>query len=405
MEICAESSDTWAPDVSELIIDAASVITPTERFAPGRVVVRDGIIEAVGVPSDVRIDGQAERIDATDLTLVPGFIDPHVHGCAGVDVMDATSDSIGRISRTLARYGTTAFLPTTVSSRSDVLGSVIERLGSVLHESFAGAAPLGLHLEGPFISIARRGAHRAANLQHPNPLLFAEWNKQSRGMLKLITMAPELDSAETVARLAHDSGVVVAIGHSDASYDEARDAIDKGACYAVHTFNAMRPFTHRDPGVVGAVLDDERVFAEIIADGVHVSPEVVRIFSRAKRVDRVILATDAISATGMPDGEYVLGTDSVRVTGGVCRDADGRLAGSTLTQDAALKNYIQWTGVRLEDALMGLTLNPARALKLDGRGQIAPGARADLVLLDSELHVVKTLVAGKIVVETNSWTN
>jgi N-acetylglucosamine-6-phosphate deacetylase len=405
METCEKSSDTWARDVSELIIDAASVITPTERFAPGRVVIRDGIIEAVGVISDVRIDARAERIDATDLAIVPGFIDPHVHGCAGVDVMDATTDSIGRISRTLAKHGTTAFLPTTVSSPADVLGSVIERLGSVLRESFAGATPLGLHLEGPFISVARRGTHRAASLQHPSPLLFAEWNKQSAGMLKLITMAPELDSAETVARLAHDSGVVVAIGHSDASYEEARDAIDKGACYAVHTFNAMRPLMHRDPGVVGAVLDDERVFAEIIADGVHVSPEVVRIFSRAKRVDRVILATDAISATGMPDGEYVLGTDSVRVTGGVCRDADGRLAGSTLTQDAALKNYIQWTGVRLEDALMGLTLNPARALKLDGRGQIAPGARADLVLLDSELHVVKTLVAGKIVVETNSWTN
>jgi N-acetylglucosamine-6-phosphate deacetylase len=271
----------------------------------------------------------------------------------------------------------------------------------VLRESFAGAVPLGLHLEGPFISLARRGTHRAANLQAPNPLLFAEWTR-SRGVVKLITIAPELDAAETVARLAHDADVVVAIGHSDASYDQARAAIDKGACYAVHTFNAMRPFTHRDPGVVGAILDDERVFAEIIADGVHVTPEVVRIFSRAKRIDRVILATDAISATGMPDGNYVLGTDSVRVTGGVCRDAEGRLAGSTLTQDAALRNYIQWTGARIEDALMGLTRNPARALKLAGRGEIAPGARADLVLLDQQLRVVKTLVAGKLVY---SWTN
>ena len=380
-----------------LVIDAGAILTPLERFSPGRVVIREGVIQAAGLPSDTPVRHEADRVDAADLTVVPGFIDPHVHGCGGVDVMDATLDSLNTISRGLARHGTTCFLPTTVSSPPDVLGSVLENLGVALDATLDGARAVGVHLEGPFISAKKRGTHRADNVQAPNPLLFAEWNRRAKGVLKLITMAPELERSEAVARLARDAGLVVAIGHSDATYAEARSAIDAGASYAVHTFNAMREFTHRDSGVVGAVLDDDRVFAEIIADGVHVSPEVIRIFARAKRPDRVVLVTDCTSATDMPDGEYMLGKDAVRVAGGVCRDAEGRLAGSTLRQDVALKNFMEWTGVRLEDALLGLTLNPARALKLSAYGSIGAGTRADITMLDSGLRVRKTLVDGKLV--------
>jgi len=209
-------------------------------------------------------------------------------------------------------------------------------------------------------------------------------------------MAPELPGAVTVADLARKSGVVVGMGHSDASFSESTAASDGGTRYAVHTFNAMRPLAHRDPGIVGAVLSDDRVFAEIIADGVHVAPEVVRIFARAKGPTRIILATDATSATGMPDGQYALGKSVVQVTEGVCRDAEGRLAGSTLTQDQALRNLIQWTGMRLDDALLGLTANPAEALSLEARGRIEPGSLADLTLLDKNLQVIKTFVAGKL---------
>jgi len=192
------------------------------------------------------------------------------------------------------------------------------------------------------------------------------------------------------------------MGHSNASFDEAAAAVDNGTHYAVHTFNAMRAFSHRDSGIVGTVLSDDRVFAEIIADGIHVSPEVVRIFARSKGRERILLVTDAISATGMPDGIYGLGTDTVQVRGGVCRDDEGRLAGSTLTQDAALRNFIAYSGMRLDDALFGLTLNPARALKLEGRGCIEPGAHADLVILDDALRVMKTIAEGRLVYERHS---
>jgi len=227
--------------------------------------------------------------------------------------------------------------------------------------------------------------------------LLSNWIQRSGGLVRLVTMAPELEGAAAIARLAQDSGVFLAMGHSDASFSQSIAAADAGTHYAVHTFNAMRPFSHRDPGIVGAVLSDDRIFAEIIADGVHVNPEVVRIFARAKGPARIVLATDATSATGMPDGEYALGNSSVQVQGGVCRDAEGRLAGSTLTQDRALRNLIQWTGMRVDDALLGLTANPAQALSLDGRGRIEAGAFADLTLLDKNLDVERTYVGGKLV--------
>jgi N-acetylglucosamine-6-phosphate deacetylase len=306
------------------------------------------VIEIVGATSDVRVDPAARRFEAPDFTLVPGFIDPHVHGCAGVDVMDARPDALHTVGGALARHGTTSFLPTTVSSPPDVLSAVIERLGLAISEPAAGAQPLGIHLEGPFISREKRGTHRADNVQLPNPALLSEWIRRSQGKLKLLTMAPELDGADAIAAAARSSGVVIAMGHSDATYAQACAAIDDGTRYAVHTFNAMRPFTHRESGIVGAVLADDRVYAEIIADGIHVSPEVIRIFSRVKPPDRVLLVTDAISATGMPDGRYVLGKGSIEMIQGVCRDSEGRLAGSTLTQDVALRNFIKWTGARLE---------------------------------------------------------
>jgi len=385
-----------------LVVDAGSVLSPVERFAPGRIIVRNGRIESVGRLSDVRLPEDAEHINALQLTVVPGFIDPHIHGCAGVDVMDASFSSMNTISRTLASHGTTSFLPTTVSAPPEILGSTLDRLDALFNEGFEGAKPLGIHLEGPFISEQKRGTHRAGNVQPPDQSLLSDWIARAHGTLKLMTMAPELDGANAVAQFARDSGVVVAMGHSDASFHEASSAADNGTRYAVHTFNAMRALSHRDSGITGAVLSDDRIFAEIIADGIHVSPEVVRIFARSKGRERILLVTDAISATGMPDGRYKLGTDSVQVQGGVCRDDEGRLAGSTLTQDAALRNFVAYSGMRMDDAVFGLTLNPARALKLEGRGIIEPGSHADLAMLDSNLRVVKTFAEGRLVFERHS---
>ena len=380
-----------------LVVDSDVVFTPFEKFSPGRVVVRGTHIESAGTRSDIRIPENSEHFSATGLTLVPGFIEPHIHGCGGVDVMDATSQSLEIIAKTLARHGTTSFLPTTVSAPIDILSAAVERLGSLLGKTFPGATPLGIHLEGPFLNVEKRGTHQPSNVRPPDPQLLSTWIERSHQSIRLITMAPELDVASKTADFARHQDVVVAMGHSDASYAEASAAADAGTRYAVHTFNAMRQFTHRDPGIVGAVLADDRIFAEIIADGVHVAPEVVRLFAKAKGPTRILLATDATSATGMPDGEYALGASHVQVQHGICRDAEGRLAGSTLTQDRALRNLLKWTDLRFADALLSLTANPAAALRLSERGRIEPGAIADLTLLDSNLEVVRTWVGGELV--------
>ena len=384
------------------MLDVGTVLSPYDKFSPGRVIIRGNRIEKVGIPSDMRLPDKATRFDAPNLTLVPGFIEPHVHGCAGIDVMDATRDSMGTICRTLARYGTTSFLPTTVSAPVEDLSSAIERLAALVHTPFAGATPLGIHLEGPFLNVQKRGTHQPSHVRLPDATLLSAWITRSKGTIKLLTLAPELEGAGAISNQARSSGVVVAMGHSDASHMEARAAADAGTRYAVHTFNAMRQFTHRDPGIVGTVLTDDRIFAEIIADGIHVAPEVVRLFAKAKGPARMLLATDGTSATGMPDGEYALGTKHVQVHDGICRDAEGRLAGSTLTQDRALRNVVDWTGMSLADALLALTVNPAAALSLEGRGCIEAGATADLTLLDQNLEVIRTYVGGAVVFDRSA---
>src|SRR5262249_5017773 len=234
--------------------------------------------------------------------------------------------------------------PSTVSSPPETLTNAVERIGSSMSRRFEGATPLGIHLEGPFIHPDKRGTHKRANVVPPNIDLFEKCVRASGNTVRLLTLAPEVEGAEALTIMAQHLDVTVAMGHSNATLEQARAAADRGICYAVHTFNAMRTFSHRDPGIAGAVLADDRIFAEIIADGVHVHPIAVQLFARAKGRDRVLLATDAISATDMPDGRYHLGSDIVQVVDGVCRDDEGRLAGSTLTQEVALKHLMDWTG-------------------------------------------------------------
>jgi len=399
--ISEEWSHTSGPVVSKTVfaIDAGTLFTPDVEHSPGRIIIEDELIADVGPAERIPVPPTATKIDTGNMIVVPGFIEPHIHGCGGVDVMEGTYEALNTVSRVLAHHGTTSFLPTTVSSSVEVLTSAVQGIGKLIGETFAGARPLGIHLEGPFINPNKRGTHKSANVRNPDIQLFREWTAASGSAIRLLTLAPELPGAAELTEEAKRSEVRVAMGHSNASFDEAQAAANHGVCYAVHTFNAMRELTHRDPGIVGSVLSDDRVFAEIIADGVHVAPAVIKFFARAKRAERILLVSDAISATGMPDGEYRLGMGTVTVAGGVCRDNENRLAGSTLTQDIALKNFLVWTGFSLQDALRALTHNPATALGLRGKGVLEVGADADITVLDASLRVMKTFVGGKLVFE------
>ena len=398
----APCSDISEADVSKgrlIAIDAGSLFTPEKKYSPGRLLIEGATVAALGAPESVPIPSGADRLDASQWFVTPGFIDPHIHGCGGVDVMDGSWESVNTVSRLLVRHGTTSFLPTTVSAPPDVLSHAVERLGVALSQPFDGATPLGIHLEGPFISTAKRGTHKASNVLAPNVDLIDKWARSSGNRIRLMTIAPELEGTDALLLMARHHGVIVAMGHSDATFGQAKEAADRGVCYAVHTFNAMRAMNHRDPGIVGEVLVDDRVWAEIIVDGIHVDPALVRVFARSKGKSLVLLVTDAISATDMPDGRYALGGDTIAVADGICRDSEGRLAGSTLTQEVALKNFVEWTDWAFQDALFGLTLNPARALKLDRKGILEPGADADVLIMDAQFRILKTLVAGKIVFE------
>jgi N-acetylglucosamine-6-phosphate deacetylase len=236
-----------------LVLDAGTILSPYESFSPGRVIIRRDLIESAGPPSEIKAPEGAGRAEYPQSTLVPGFIDPHVHGCGGFDVMDATQESMNTISKMLAKYGTTSFLPTTISAHPDVLTSSIERLARAMHSPLPGAKALGIHLEGPFINVSRRGTHQSANVRVPDPALLTDWVRKSGGQIKLLTMAPELAGAASLASHAQKSGIIVGMGHSDATFEETVAAIEAGCCYAVHTFNAMRPFSHRDPGIVGTI--------------------------------------------------------------------------------------------------------------------------------------------------------
>jgi N-acetylglucosamine-6-phosphate deacetylase len=258
------------------------------------------------------------------------------------------------------------------------------------------ARPLGIHLEGPFLSHARRGVHPPEDLISPSLGVFDKLWQAARGHVRMITIAPELDGAEEVIAEASRRGVCVSIGHSDASLAEARRGVKAGARHATHTFNAMRPLDHRAPGILGEVLSNNHLSADVIADGIHVDPAIVDLLFRAKGIENFVLITDAISATGMPDGRYMLGTLEVELKDGRCM-RNGNLAGSALTMDRAVRNVMKFAGLDLQQAARAASLNPAKAVGMPKKGTIEPGADADFVVLTPSGDVRATVVKGVVV--------
>ena len=380
------------------LIHAGRAFTPTVLIPDAAIVIRDGEIESVGPRSGVTLTGGAREVIATDKIAVPGFLDIHIHGAGGHDVMEGTEDALKAVASTIAAHGTTSFVATTVTASPEAIchsAEGVARYFALQHASAdVRAEVLGVHFEGPFISPARRGVHPPEFLRLPSAELLARFIAAAKGRAQILTIAPELLGAMPCIDAARQAGMVVAIGHTDATYEQARAAIARGAHHAVHVYNAMRPFSHRDSGVIGAVLTTPEVTAELIADGVHVDETAMRLLLQAKGAGGVILVSDGISATGMPDGKYMLGTFEVTVSGGVCRNAEGKLAGSTLTLDRALRNIVN-LGTPLADALRMLTLNPATLLGLEyKKGSLRCGADADLLLLDDSLQVTKVWTRG-----------
>ncbi len=335
-----------------------------------------------------------------DATLVPAYINIHVHGAVGHDVMEGTPQALQAVGAALAGHGVGAYYPTTVTSSTEETLRALDMIAAVIERepSANAAVPLGIHLEGPFLSPAKRGAHTAALLVQPSIALFDRFWQAARGHIRILTIAPELPTALELIEHANRLGVVCSLGHSDATLVQAEAGARAGARSATHTFNAMRSLDHRDPGIAAYVLDDDALFAEIICDGIHVDPAMVRLFFKAKGLEKSVLITDGMSATGMPDGKYKLGDLDVEVAHGRCTTAGspGVLAGSVLTMDRAVRNFSVFTSTNIAVGAQLAARNPARLMGLDRDwGCLEEGRQANLVALSPDGQTVQSFRAGR----------
>jgi N-acetylglucosamine-6-phosphate deacetylase len=386
--------------ISMIAITAATLFTPLERIEQPLLLVEDGSIVEVTSRARKELPGNCRSVDFGDGILAPGFVDIHIHGGAGHDVMEPGADALPPVERLLAGHGVTSYFPTTVTAPLDATLSALGRLADAIEagERNMGATdtrarPRGIHLEGPFISHRRRGVHPPENLLPPSLAAFERFWQAARGHIRVMTIAPELPGAIEVITEAAKRGVCVSLGHSDADLTAARAGVAAGARHATHTFNAMRPLDHRDPGILGEVLTDSRLSADIIADGIHLDPAIVQLFLRAKGPDAAVLITDATAATGMPDGRYRLGSLEVEVKDGKCLSG-GKLAGSVLTMDLAVRKVMEFAQWDLQHAVRLATLNPARVVGLNSSGWLKPGAPADFVVLSPGGEMRNTIIGG-----------
>jgi N-acetylglucosamine-6-phosphate deacetylase len=379
-----------------IYIANATLITPHETIKGGEMLIAGGTILAVAQKGVIQKPKKARIIDAKGRLVVPGFIDVHVQGAGGADVLDGTKRAIKTIARALAKEGTTSFLATTVitDKRSAHLGVIDE----VMKEGTGGAEVLGIHLEGPYINPLRRGMIRAENIRKASIKDLRHIMKCCKHRLAMMTVAPEVQGVATLIPELTRRGIVASFGHSDATYVQTRRGLKKGITHVTHICNAMPSLHHRAPGPLAAIAEHEQCTIQLIADGIHIHPSVVRLLIKAVGMQRIVLITDAMSATGLKDGNYTYNELTYTARQGAARYTDGTLIGTALTLRQMVARLRKHGGVSLREAIAAATLNPARTLGIEHRkGSLMAGKDADVVIMDRRLKVYNVLIGGKIV--------
>ena len=372
------------------------LITPSRTINDGVIAIDKDKIVSVGRRRAVRVPRYATELDAHGCFVVPGFIDIHVHGADGEDFSTADETGIRKILKLHSRFGTTSLLSTLVPMPERNTKKAVHTLRKIMEEAPLDAEILGINMEGPYLNPLKKGALSGRYLQKSSSSTIRLVN-DVRDVLRMMVVAPELPGAGNLIRYLHKLGITVSIGHSVASYEEVEKAAEIGLSDVTHVFNAMDSFHHRSPGTVGAALIDDRLTCEVIADGIHLHPAILKLLVKAKGLDKLVLITDAIAGTGMPSGKYSLGEKTVIVERGHATLKDGTIAGSLLTMNLAVKNICKHAGVPLPQAVSMATINPARVIGVDDRkGTLARGKDADIVVFDKNINVKMTIVHGAI---------
>ncbi|TAH67612.1 MAG: N-acetylglucosamine-6-phosphate deacetylase [Anaerolineaceae bacterium] len=371
-----------------MIIKNALVYKEDEGFIKEDIYIRDDkIVE------DSQIGDQDQVLDGEGLYAIPGLTDIHFHGCVGYDFVDGTHQALENIALYQASNGVTTICPTGMTLPEEELESLYRNAST--YESKVGAILCGVHMEGPFISSGKKGAQNEKYIHKPDLNFYYKLQKASGNLIKILTIAPEEEGAlEIISQLKDE--VVISIAHTEADYDTTMEAFRRGASHVTHLYNAMPPFTHRAPGVIGAAFDTPGIYVELITDGVHIHPSAVRVAFELFGEDRIILISDSMMAAGMPDGDYTLGGQSVKVTGNKAVLSDGTLAGSVTNLMECMKNCVLMMGIPLEQAVKCATVNPAKSIGIyDSYGSITPGKIANIVLLDQDLNIKSVILKGR----------
>ncbi|WP_066187181.1 N-acetylglucosamine-6-phosphate deacetylase [Gracilibacillus timonensis] len=390
-------------DQSKLLIRNIQVYSASQTIKQGYIKINHGKVEEIGpVGSLTQTEGyQLIDFPNQNIKAIPGLIDVHIHGANGADVMDGTAAALETMCRALPQEGTTTFLATTMTQSEESIEQALQTTAAYMKAQPQRQAEIaGIHLEGPFVNPKRKGAQPEKYIQKPNIELFQKWNQLAEHQIKLVTLAPELDDDHAFTKYLVEHGVIASAGHTDATATEISEAIEHGLSHITHLYNQMRGFHHREPGVVGAAWLQDSLMVELIADGIHSTPEAAKIAFDLKGKHRLLLITDAMRAKCLQDGEYELGGQKVSVKDQKATLEDGTIAGSTLQLHNGLKNMIEFAGCTMEEVIQIGSTNAAAELGIDDRkGSIAAGKDADIVLLNEENNVLLTLCRGEVAYE------